>query len=92
MPSPIQFRSQSIYSGRRPAVPSSWAVRPLMGQFGHLRSLASERPSAIMCCEREHGDCHRQVIEERLERDGFKIVHLGESQLHCPTKCHRHKS
>jgi len=46
--------------------------------YDHLKAMARERPSAIMCFEREHTECHRQIIEERLEADGFKIVHLGE--------------
>lgn len=45
-----------------------------------LEALARERPSAVMCFERDHRDCHRQVLEERLARDGFGIVHLGENQ------------
>jgi uncharacterized protein (DUF488 family) len=47
------------------------------GYYERLKALAREHPSAIMCFERDHQDCHRQIIEERLEADGFRIVHLG---------------
>jgi len=49
-----------------------------MGEYVCLMGLAMQMRSAIMCFERDHQDCHRQVIEERMEMDGFKIVHLGE--------------
>jgi len=48
--------------------------------YERLKRLAHERPSAIMCYEADFRQCHRQVVEERLEADGFKIVHLGEDK------------
>jgi len=45
--------------------------------YNHLKTLAREKASAIMCYEEDYRQCHRQVIGERLEADGFKIVHLG---------------
>jgi hypothetical protein len=45
--------------------------------YGHLKTLAQEKPSAIMCYEEDYRQCHRQFIEERLEADGFKVIHLG---------------
>jgi uncharacterized protein (DUF488 family) len=30
-----------------------------------------------MCYEEDYRQCHRQIIEKRLEDDGFEISHLG---------------
>jgi len=41
-----------------------------------LSSLIESRASAILCFERDYTACHRQVLAERLERDGFRVMHL----------------
>lgn len=41
-----------------------------------LRSYVSTRTSAVMCYEADWRQCHRSVIAEFLERDGFRVVHL----------------
>ena len=45
--------------------------------YERLKTLAQEKPSAIMCFEQDHRQCHRQIIEEHLISDGFSVVHLG---------------
>jgi uncharacterized protein (DUF488 family) len=42
-----------------------------------LKKLALEKPSSIMCYEEDFRECHRQVIEERMSAEGFRVVHLG---------------
>jgi len=49
-----------------------------VGLFRAVEKMARARPSAIMCYEADAGNCHRQVIEEKMALDGFKVVHLGE--------------
>lgn len=57
--------------------------------FAHMRTnaakeglrlaagLASNKPSALVCFEREHVDCHRLFVAHALERNyGFSIEHL----------------
>ena len=39
-------------------------------------ALAKHKGSAIMCFEDNFEMCHRQVIEKKLEKDGFEVVHL----------------
>jgi len=34
------------------------------------------RASAILCFERDYAACHRQVLAEKLESDGFHVMHL----------------
>jgi uncharacterized protein (DUF488 family) len=46
--------------------------------YERLKALARERPSAIMCYEQDYRECHRQILEERLAKDGFRVLHLGE--------------
>jgi len=43
-----------------------------------LKNMARARVSAIMCYEADFRQCHRQVILERMETDGFRVVHLGD--------------
>lgn len=45
--------------------------------YNILKKLARTKVSAIMCYEQDHRQCHRQVIEERMEADGFRVIHLG---------------
>lgn len=44
--------------------------------FDVLLGLATIRPTAIMCLEKDHEHCHRKVIAERLEEEGFRMVHV----------------
>lgn len=45
--------------------------------FRAVEKLARAKVSAIMCYEADFRQCHRQVILERMEMDGFKVIHLG---------------
>jgi uncharacterized protein (DUF488 family) len=44
--------------------------------FDILQGLATIRPSAIMCFEKDYEHCHRKVIAERLGEEGFRVVHV----------------
>jgi uncharacterized protein (DUF488 family) len=48
--------------------------------YERLKELAIEKSSCIMCYEEDYRQCHRQVIEERMETDGFRVIHLGGDQ------------
>ncbi len=41
-----------------------------------LKALSSEMPSAILCFERNWKACHRKVLSDYLERQGFRLEHL----------------
>lgn len=41
-----------------------------------LHELADERPTAVMCMERDVEDCHRQYLAKRMAERGFSIVHV----------------
>ena len=41
-----------------------------------LKKLASERKSVIICVEPNPSGCHRGFISQKLERDGWTVVHL----------------
>jgi uncharacterized protein (DUF488 family) len=45
-------------------------------EYKLLSTLIETKASAIMCFERDYTDCHRQVLAERLEKDGFRVIHL----------------
>jgi hypothetical protein len=47
-----------------------------LAHYEQLKGQAREKPSAIMCYEEDFRQCHRQVIEERLEAAGFRVIHL----------------
>ena len=51
----------------------------IAGQRAALRqaaSLARKRPSALLCLEKDAGECHRGILAARLGREGFRIEHL----------------
>ena len=41
-----------------------------------LSALIESGVSATLCFERDYTACHRQVQAEKLERDGFHVMHL----------------
>lgn len=49
-------------------------------QYEYLKSLAIAQTSSIMCFEEDPKLCHRQIIENELESDGFKVIHLCNGQ------------
>lgn len=44
--------------------------------FQLMRGLTLGLPSAIMCFERDHQTCHREILAERLTGEGFSVTHL----------------
>jgi len=41
-----------------------------------LENLAKSNVTVIMCYERNWKKCHRSIIAEYLEKEGFKVIHL----------------
>lgn len=41
-----------------------------------LAELARQAPTAMMCMERDVEECHRRMLAERFEREGWSVVHL----------------
>lgn len=51
----------------------------LLKDLNAIRNLeihASSKTSAIMCFEADWRRCHRSILAEFLERDGFEVIHL----------------
>lgn len=46
-----------------------------MVQAGQMRELASEKPSALLCFEREPTQCHRSLLLDAVARDA-EVTHL----------------
>jgi len=46
-----------------------------IAQGAQMLELARERPSALLCFEREPGECHRRLLLEAVARDA-EAVHL----------------
>ncbi|MFW6176107.1 MAG: DUF488 family protein [Thermoplasmatota archaeon] len=46
--------------------------------YNDLKELAVEGKTVIMCMERDPMKCHRRFIAEKLEDDGFEVVHMGK--------------
>jgi len=47
-----------------------------MDAVKRLEDLAKSKPTAIMCYEKDWRICHRSIIAEYLEKDGFEVIHL----------------
>ncbi len=43
-----------------------------------LKSIAKDIPTAIMCLEKDPMKCHRRHISERLEEEGWEVIHIGK--------------
>ena len=57
----------------------------VLAGLARLEELADERPSAVLCAERDWRDCHRQIIADALTVRGWPVVHLvrpGEREPH----------
>jgi uncharacterized protein (DUF488 family) len=44
--------------------------------FRDLEALAGSAPVCLLCFERDPANCHRRVLAQRLESQGFEIVDL----------------
>jgi uncharacterized protein (DUF488 family) len=54
-------------------------TRHIAGQGAAIAAaaaLANDRPSALMCLEKDAGDCHRGILAKRLAKEGFRVEHL----------------
>jgi len=45
-------------------------------ELRQLRALVAEEPSAILCYEQDWTECHRSILSDYLEKEGFTVVHL----------------
>ncbi len=79
--------------GRRPPLPGSpndaLPEGPFRGYADHMGSadfgdglsrleeLASRRRVAVLCAEADWRQCHRRLIADALEGDGWSVVHIG---------------
>jgi uncharacterized protein (DUF488 family) len=89
----IDYRHLPALGGRRHARPDSpnggwehpafrgYADYALTGEFGaglaELRTLAQERPTAVMCAESLWWRCHRRLIADRLTALGWTVCHIA---------------
>lgn len=48
------------------------------GSFRELEGLAKDGATAIMCLEKDPMRCHRRFIAEKLEENGWEVIHLGK--------------
>jgi uncharacterized protein (DUF488 family) len=46
------------------------------GALDALGDLLRDRPSALMCLEKDPSQCHRGILAATLARRGFRVVHL----------------
>jgi uncharacterized protein (DUF488 family) len=45
--------------------------------FRDLEELAASRPICLLCFERDPANCHRRILAQRLESQGFEVVDLA---------------
>ncbi len=46
--------------------------------FDDLKEMANNTPSVMMCLEKDPMRCHRRFIAERLEKEGWEVIHIGK--------------
>ncbi len=44
--------------------------------FQQAKDLVGQKPSALMCFERDPEICHRSVVAEALAKEGFEVEHI----------------
>ncbi len=49
-----------------------------MKAFSELKALAEKGPTVIMCLEKDPAKCHRRYIAEKLEDEGWEVIHIGK--------------
>lgn len=50
-------------------------IAPKTRELAVLRALVAEEPGAILCYEKDWRACHRSILSEYLEKEGFRVVH-----------------
>ena len=51
-------------------------LKERMDELRALELYVSSKKSALMCFEADWRRCHRSIIAEFLEKDGFEVIHL----------------
>lgn len=89
---------------RRDSANTAWRNESFRGYADHmetdafkaalqrLKTMAQERPSAIMCAEAYWGSCHRGLISDALKADGWRVLHIrddGPAEEHPYTRAAR---
>jgi len=46
--------------------------------YKELKSLAKDGKTSMMCLEKDPSHCHRRFISDRLEEDGWDVIHIGK--------------
>ncbi len=46
--------------------------------YKKLKNLAGDGTTAMMCLEKDPSQCHRRFISDRLEEEGWEVVHIGK--------------
>jgi len=46
--------------------------------YKELKSLAKDGKTSMMCLEKDPSHCHRRFISDRLEKDGWDVIHIGK--------------
>lgn len=44
--------------------------------YDELKGLVMTKPTVLMCFEKEHHTCHREILANRLLKDGFHLAHI----------------
>ncbi len=52
------------------------ASEPAQEAFQELEALARTQPICLLCFERDPAHCHRRILAQRLEAQGFETVDL----------------
>lgn len=46
--------------------------------YDKLKKLAEDGTTVMMCMEKDPNRCHRRFISDELEKEGWKVVHIGK--------------
>ena len=72
---PANSLLNDLFAKERNGVPQIERKQPQIVQAEQMRELAAEKPSALLCFEREPAQCHRSLLIAAVARDAT-VTHL----------------
>ncbi len=48
--------------------------------FNDVKEIAKQTSTVLMCLEKDPMKCHRRFIVDRLQKDGWEVVHIGRGR------------
>jgi hypothetical protein len=65
-----------LYDQFRGIYESHLSTKSAQSSLGELVAMAGEKPTCLLCFERDPATCHRSIVAEEMSESGFQILDL----------------